>query len=94
MLADLDGDGSDDLVTGKRYHAHNGHDPGGNDPVCVYYYTFDRSSGDWTRHVIHEGGRVGLGINTRAADIDGDGDVDLLAPGKSGLYLLENLTTR
>jgi len=91
LLADLDGDGADDLVVGKRYHAHNGHDPGGNDPVCVYYYTFDRGAKRWTRHVIHEGGRVGFGINTVAEDIDGDGDLDVLAPGKSGLYLLENL---
>ena len=91
LLADLDGDGADDLVTGKRYHAHNGHDPGGNDPVCVYYYTFDGGSKRWARHVLHEGGQVGFGINTAAVDIDGDGDVDVLAPGKSGLYLLENL---
>jgi hypothetical protein len=26
-----------------------------------------------------------------AIDIDGDGDVDLVCPGKSGLYLFENL---
>jgi len=91
LLADLDGDGATDLVTGKRYHAHNGHDPGGNDPVCVYYYTFDRETKRWRRHVLHEGGQVGFGINTAAVDIDGDGDVDVLAPGKSGLYLLENL---
>jgi hypothetical protein len=25
-------------------------------------------------------------------DIDGDGDLDLIAPGKSGLYLFENLS--
>jgi hypothetical protein len=28
---------------------------------------------------------------TKLEDIDGDGDIDILAPGKSGLYLLENL---
>ncbi len=32
LLADLDNDGVDELVTGKRYHAHNGHDPGGEEP--------------------------------------------------------------
>ncbi len=47
---------------------------------------------NWTRHTIHEGGRVGFGINTAVVDIDGDGDLDVVAPGKSGLYLLENLT--
>jgi HEAT repeat protein len=92
VMADLDNDGQAELVTGKRYHAHNGHDPGGNDPVCIYYYKFDASTKDWTRHTIHEGGRVGFGINTAVVDIDGDGDLDVVAPGKSGLYLLENLT--
>lgn len=91
LMADLDNDGVDELVTGKRHRAHNGHDPGGTDPVCVYYYDFDRSLGQWTRHTMHEGGRVGFGINTAAADIDGDGDLDVVAPGKSGLYLFENL---
>ncbi len=91
LLADLDNDGQDELVTGKRYHAHNGHDPGGNEPVCVYYYDFDRATGQWTRHTMHEGGRIGFGINTGAADMDGDGDIDVVAPGKSGLYLFENL---
>lgn len=91
LLADLDNDRRLELVTGKRHRAHNGHDPGGNDPVCVYYYDFDITSGKWTRHTMHEGGRVGFGINTAAADIDSDGDIDVVAPGKSGLYLFENL---
>ena len=37
-LADLDGDGDLDLVTGKRFMAHNGSDPGENDPLGVYWY--------------------------------------------------------
>ena len=91
LLADLDNDGDKELVTGKRFYAHNGKDPGGNDPKCVYYYTFNRSEGKWQRHLIHEGGEVAFGINTQAADIDNDGDIDIVAPGKSGLYLIENL---
>ncbi len=91
LLADLDNDGIDELVTGKRFHAHNSHDPGGNDPKCVYYYKFDRNEHKWQRHLIHEGGDVGFGINTAACDIDADGDIDIVAPGKSGLFLLENL---
>ncbi|MCU0914772.1 MAG: VCBS repeat-containing protein, partial [Planctomycetes bacterium] len=90
VMADLDNDGSAELVTGKRYYAHNGNDPGENDPVCVYYYKFDVATKSWTRHTIHEGGRVGFGINTAVVDIDADGDLDVVAPGKSGLYLLEN----
>ena len=91
ILADLDNDGSDELITGKRFHAHNGNDPGGNDPTCVYYYKFDRNERQWQRNLIHEGGDVGFGISTAALDIDADGDIDIVAPGKSGLFLLENL---
>ena len=91
LLADLDNDGTDELITGKRFHAHNGNDPGGNDPPCLYYYKFDRNESEWQRHLIHEGGDVGLGISTAARDIDADGDIDIVAPGKSGLFLLENL---
>jgi len=91
ILADLDNDGTDELITGKRFHAHNGHDPGGNEPKCVYYYKFNRNERKWQRHLIHEGGQVGFGISTDARDIDSDGDIDIVAPGKSGLFLLENL---
>jgi hypothetical protein len=36
-------------------------------------------------------GTAGTGLQLTAIDIDGDGDVDLVCPGKSGLYLFENL---
>ncbi len=36
-------------------------------------------------------GSVGTGLQMVARDIDGDGDIDLVCPGKSGLYWLENL---
>jgi len=37
-------------------------------------------------------GTAGTGLQLTAIDFDGDGDLDLLCPGKSGLYLFENLT--
>ena len=36
-------------------------------------------------------GSAGTGLQMSAIDIDGDGDLDLVCPGKSGLYLFENL---
>lgn len=38
-----------------------------------------------------ERGSVGTGLQMQAVDMDRDGDLDLLCPGKSGLYWLENL---
>jgi hypothetical protein len=38
-------------------------------------------------------GTAGTGLQMTVIDIDGDGDNDLVCPGKSGLYLFENLGT-
>ena len=37
-LVDLNGEGTPELVTGKRYRGHSGGDPGSYDPVVVYAY--------------------------------------------------------
>jgi hypothetical protein len=39
-LIDLDGDGTPELVTGKRDRGHSGNDPGSYDPIVVYAYRF------------------------------------------------------
>jgi hypothetical protein len=91
-LADLNGDGPVDFITGKRFMAHNGADPGERDPLGVYWYEF--RGAEWIRHVAEYGGRVGGGMQLPVVDIDGDGDRDIICPGKSGLFLLKNLTRR
>ena len=90
MLADLDADGIPEVVTGKRRHAHNGHDPGGEDQLTVCTYRFDRDQGRFVRTMLANGGPVGAGHYPVVIDLDGDGDLDVILPGKSGLHLLRN----
>lgn len=90
LLADCDGDGVNELIAGKRYLGHEGKDLGENDPLAIYRYDFDRQTRTWRRHVVSEGGRIGWDLDPKAVDLDGDGDIDLVAPGRSGLYWLEN----
>ena len=90
--ADIDGDGKPELVTGKRYRAHCGHDPGEYDPVGIYYFKWTGEG--FSKQVIDFGpSRVGkgCGIQFWIVDIDGDGRLDIVAPGKDGLYLFRNL---
>jgi hypothetical protein len=88
---DIDGDGQCELVTGKRYRAHNGKDPGGGDPLGIYYFKWDGK--DFTKHVIDygpPGTGAGCGIHFAVADLTGDGRLDIVAPGKDGLYVFLN----
>ncbi len=111
LIADLDGVGEPELVTGKRVYAHEV-EPGDTDAPVVFSFQFDREQKMWNKHTIFHGvsapnapktanerwalkdfppGNAGTGLQMAAKDIDGDGDIDLVCPGKSGLYMFENL---
>ena len=90
LWADMDGDGRHELIAGKRYMSHGGSDPGAFDPLVVYRYQFNLATQTWDRWIVSSGERVGLGLDPKVGDIDNDGDLDLLACGRSGLYWLEN----
>lgn len=84
-LADIDGDGTDELITGKRYRAHNGKDPGSADGLqVVYYETDDFASGP---KVINRG-EAGIGLVIKTADLNDDGKLDVIVAGKDGTQIL------
>ncbi len=93
-LIDFRKSGNLGLLTGKRYMAHNGHDPGEREPLGIYWYErlLDKATHqvDWAKHVIDYGGRTGGGIEIALADLDGDGNSDFAVGGKSGLFLFKN----
>ena len=93
QLCDIDNDGESELITGARWRAHNGNDPGENNPIGTYY--FDNIKGGHFNRVVIDYGDAseasGLGIYFWLADLNGNGWTDIVAPGKEGLYLFENL---
>lgn len=90
LLGDLDGDGHDDLVAGKRYHGHDGKDIGEQMPMRVDGYSFQPASRTFQRFPISRHYRAAVGLDPKLTDIDGDGDLDVLLPDRSGLFVAWN----
>ena len=96
-MVDVNGDGRMDFVTGKRFMAHNGKDPGEREPLGVYWFEYLKPDGkqvEWVKHVLDYGTRTGGGMQIAVADLNGDGAPDIATPGKSGLFLFENLSKK
>ena len=90
---DIDQDGKPELITGKRYYAHSGKDPGANDPITVQYYDWNPDNRTWAKNLISDapsGKGPGIGLQIRVGDLDGNGWPDVAVPGKSGTHILWN----
>jgi hypothetical protein len=71
-IADLDDDGLKDIITGKTYWAHNGSDPGANDPPVIYAFRLRRIGGvQFVPEFVS--GNTGVGRRFVVRDVDGDG---------------------
>ena len=92
-MVDLDGDGKPEILAGKRYRGHKEADPGSFDPLAIFYYKFEVGpEPKFTKYTLAYNAIVGAGTQFVVVDLDGDGDLDIVCAGKTGLYWFENLT--
>lgn len=89
FLADIDGDGVQDIVTGKRYWAHNGHDPDERGHRVIYWYQTKRDGKggvDFVPHLIDS--NSGVGVDVQVGDVNGDKLPDIVVGNKAGVFIL------
>jgi hypothetical protein len=89
IMADLNGDGRKDYITGKRFLAHHGRDPGDSDPAFLLWFEFTPGQAPYFKeHVIDNDSGAGLNIAVR--DMNGDKKPDIIVANKNGVFLFEN----
>ncbi|MEX2512792.1 MAG: VCBS repeat-containing protein [Cyclobacteriaceae bacterium] len=87
-LVDINADGHPDLVTGKRFFAHMGNDPGEYDtPFLSWYEYLPGKQPEWKQHVIDEDSGVGVHLITE--DMNGNGLIDIIIANKKGVFVFE-----
>ncbi|MGE0606037.1 MAG: FG-GAP repeat domain-containing protein [Pirellulales bacterium] len=91
-MADINGDGLPDFVTGKRWWAHGpGGDNGRDQPAVLHWFELTRQDGKpaWIRHDIDNDS--GMGTQFQLADINGDGLIDVVTSNKKGVFCFEQV---
>jgi putative membrane-bound dehydrogenase-like protein len=93
VLADINGDGLPDFVTGKRWWSHAGGGPGGDQPAVLYWNELQRKDGKpvWTRHEIDPQQTSGVGTAFEVVDMNADGLLDVIISNKKGSFYFEQV---
>jgi hypothetical protein len=90
-MADLDGDGLEDIVTGKRKGAHGNGLADIDSPAVLYWFRLTRPSGQaprFTPYLIDS--EAGIGTQITLADVNGDGRPDILTARRRGAFVFFN----
>jgi len=83
---DLNQDKHPDLITGKRYFAHMGKDPGEYEAPVLYWYELKPGkTPTWVPHLIDD--NSGLGVHVVTEDINRDGLTDIITANKKGVFV-------
>lgn len=87
-LADMDGDGLKDIVTGKTYWSHHRQSPQWDAGAVVYWFKLNRSSDgvDWVPYKAD--GEAGIGRQISIVDINDDKLPDIVVGGMLGAHVL------
>lgn len=87
---DIDGDGTPDLITGKRWWSHGSRgEPGADKPAAIYWLRVTRGEdgmAKFTPNVIDEDS--GVGTQFVVADINGDKLLDVVSSNKKGVRVI------
>lgn len=92
-FVDINGDGRNDLVTGKRWWAHGPKgDQAPNDPAVLYWFEARKNRDGFTQFIPHEIDHdSGIGTQFAVADLNGDKLPDIVVANKKGVFVIEQI---
>ncbi len=94
VMCDIDGDGLQDLVTGKRWWSHGKNEPGSDKPAMIYWLQAKKAADgsiSFTPQVIDNDS--GIGTQFVVVDLDGDGLHDVVTSNKKGVHAIRQQRT-